>query len=338
MINKLFFVIILVFSSILFSSFNFNQKISDYNIYEGDPRNLITTSNYFEYEIKTPLFTDYAYKHRAIYIPSNKKILYQEREVLDFPIGTIISKTFYYPENFNDIDSKINLKETRILIHDVNGWIGLPYIWNNEQTEAYLEITGGTKKTSWTDIDNNRQSINYIIPNMNQCKGCHVNSGKLKPIGPTARQLNMDFEGLGNQLLIWHNKGIIDNLPDYNLLPEIAKWDDSDTYSVNDRARAWLDINCAHCHNKNGSANNTGLYLDIYEEDLKSIGINKTPVAAGRGSGHLKYDIVPGNPDKSILVYRFESTDPGIMMPELGRTMIHKEGLELIREWIRNLD
>jgi len=60
MINKLFFVIILVFSSILFSSFNFNQKISDYNIYEGDPRNLITTSNYFEYEIKTPLFTDYA--------------------------------------------------------------------------------------------------------------------------------------------------------------------------------------------------------------------------------------------------------------------------------------
>ena len=103
------------------------------------------------------------------------KILYQEREVLDFPIGTIISKTFYYPENFNDIDSKINLKETRILIHDVNGWIGLPYIWNNEQTEAYLEITGGTKKASWTDIDNNRQSINYIIPNMNQCKGCHVN-------------------------------------------------------------------------------------------------------------------------------------------------------------------
>ena len=61
------------------------------------------------------------------------------------------------------------------------------------------------------------------------------------------------------------------------------------------------------------------------------------PVAAGRGSGHLRYDIVPGKPNQSILVYRFDSTDPAVMMPELGRTMVHKEGLELIRQWIVSL-
>ena len=329
---------ILIFFSTLFSFFEFKEKISDYNIYKGDPRKLITTSNYITYEIITPLFSDYAHKHRAIYIQESKKILYNDRDVLEFPIGTIISKTFYYPNNFNDINAGINLKETRILIHQENGWIGLPYIWNDNQTEAYLEIAGGIKEASWIDNKGNMQSINYMIPTMNQCKGCHVNSGVFKPIGPTARQLNMKYDGIDNQLVEWQKIGILEGISNYNVIPKIAKWNDLDSYSLNDRARAWLDINCAHCHNKKGPANNTGLYLDYYETNLKALGINKTPVAAGRGSGHLKYDIVPGYPDESIMVYRFESTNPGIMMPELGRTMVHEEGLKLIKEWILSLD
>ena len=70
---------------------------------------------------------------------------------------------------------------------------------------------------------------------------------------------------------------------------------------------------------------------------VKKLGIYKTPVAAGRGSGPLRYDIVPGKPEESILVYRFNSTEPAVMMPELGRTMVHNEGLELIKEWIVSL-
>ena len=332
-------VLIILFSffySFLFS--NYNKKISEYNLYVGNPKDLVTSPEFTTYELITPLFTDYAYKHRAIFIPEGEKIIYKEKEVLEFPIGTIISKTFYYPSDFNKSNSDINLMETRILIHENSGWVALPYIWDEEQKEAYLEITGGNKNAFWIDKNNNYQSIDYIIPNMNQCKGCHVNSGFLKPIGPTARQLNRNDNKNKNQLLFWQELGIIKNLPDYDLIPKIAKWNDSKLYNVNDRARAWLDINCAHCHNVNGPANNTGLFLDFYETNLKSLGVYKTPVAAGRGSGHLKYDIVPGKPDESILVYRFESTDPGIMMPELGRSMVHREGLDLIKEWIQNLD
>ena len=331
---------IIIFFSTLFSFFDFKEKISDYNIYKDDPRKLITTSNYITYEIITPLFSDYAHKHRAIYIPENKEILYNDQDVFEFPVGTIISKTFYYPDNFNDIKEGINLKETRIMIHHDNGWVGLPYIWNDEQTEAFLEISGGIKDASWIDDRGTVQSINYIIPNMNQCKGCHINSGIFKPIGLNARQLNMKMEYDGmfeNQLDKWQRIGVLEKIPSNYHIPKIAKWNDLSD-NLNKRARAWLDVNCAHCHNKNGPANYTGLYLDYYQTDMKKIGINKTPVAAGRGSGHLKYDIVPGYPDKSIMVYRFESTDPGIMMPELGRTMVHKEGLELIKQWILNLD
>lgn len=65
-----------------------------------------------------------------------------------------------------------------------------------------------------------------------------------------------------------------------------------------------------------------------------ALGIGKAPVAAGKGSGGRLYSIVPGKPDESILLYRIESVDPGVMMPEMGRRLAHKEGVELVRQWI----
>ena len=335
--SKLLFLTILSFS---LSNNLFKEKISDYNIFKGDPHNLKTTKKFITYELITPLFSDYAFKHRSIYIPEGEKIKYNNENVFEFPVGTIISKTFYYPFDFNDLSKGVSLKETRLMINQETGWIGLPYIWNEDETDAYLKVTGDILEATWIDVNNYTQNINYIVPNMNQCKGCHVNNKIFNPIGPTARQLNMDMkydDEFVNQIEQWDALGIIELVPDKHLIPKIAKWDDENSNTLNDRARAWLDINCAHCHNYNGSANNTGLYLDYYETNSKTLGVYKTPVAAGRGSGKFKYDIVPGHPEKSILVYRFNSTDPGIMMPELGRTMVHEEGLRLIEEWIQNM-
>jgi len=116
--------------------------------------------------------------------------------------------------------------------------------------------------------------------------------------------------------------------------------DYSDPYSgtTRERARAYLDVNCGHCHRPEGPAKNSGLNLRYNNEDLFSLGVDKGPVAAGKGSGGLMFDIVPGQPDASILVFRMNSTDPAIMMPELGRKTIHKEGIELIRKWIEEMD
>ena len=156
------------------------------------------------------------------------------------------------------------------------------------------------------------------------------------PIGPKARNINSDYaykDGIENQIVKWKKLGYLAAHPPLEDIDKVAKWDMPGTGTLDKRARAWLDVNCAHCHNYNGPANNTGLFLDYYETNLKALGIYKTPVAAGRGSGKFKYDIVPGHPEESILIYRYESTDPGIMMPELGRTMGHEEGLDLIKEW-----
>ena len=111
-------------------------------------------------------------------------------------------------------------------------------------------------------------------------------------------------------------------------------WNDPHSGTLDQRARAWLEINCAHCHNPIGPARNSGLDLRVAQIEPRKFGIYKTAVAAGRGSGGFDFDIVPGHPDDSIIMFRLKSTDAGIMMPELGKRMIHTEGVELVREWI----
>ena len=70
---------------------------------------------------------------------------------------------------------------------------------------------------------------------------------------------------------------------------------------------------------------------------MAKFGFWKAPVAAGKGSGGRKYDIVPGRPDESILLFRMESQDPGILMPSVGRTLVHTEAVAMVREWIQGL-
>ena len=123
------------------------------------------------------------------------------------------------------------------------------------------------------------------------------------------------------------NAEVAPRLADYRLPPDASTCEAA--------ARAYLDGNCAHCHNPHGPASTSGMFLDIWQTEPERLGIGKPPVAAGRGSGNRRYGIVPGKPNESILVYRMESDDPGIRMPELGRQLMHREGVELIRAWIK---
>ncbi len=230
--------------------------------------------------------------------------------------------------------------ETRLLTHTAEGWKALVYIWNDEQTEATLEVAGDRKPVQFIDQHGRTVRFEYIVPNLNQCKGCHNTNEVMTPIGPTARQLNGNFHyanGAENQLQHWLKAGILNGLDDVAHAPKAPVWNDPSTGSVEARARIWLEINCAHCHKPDGPGKTSGLFLLASEKDPTKIGINKPPVAAGRGAADLQFDIVPGHPEKSILIYRMASTDPGIMMPELSRKLTHKEGVELVREWIRQM-
>jgi uncharacterized repeat protein (TIGR03806 family) len=311
----------------------FPSKLSDFKFFK-DSSAQVPHDDVIPYELISTLFSDYSYKQRWVYVPKDKKAEYQENWVFDFPEGSALIKTFYYPVDERNPDMGKNLLETRLLLRKADGWEAVSYAWNEEQNEAFKKIAGKTINVSWTDFMGEVRDVRYRVPNVNQCKECHAADDKITPIGPKARNINKehDFnEGEFNQLVYWMNRDIIDDYPLDLISP--VDWTD-ETQNINDRVRSYLDVNCGHCHSPTGNANSTGLYLHLNETRDIHLGVNKKPVATGRGSGGMKYSIVPGKPEESILLHRMVSLDPGVMMPESGRALSHTEAVDMVRSWI----
>ncbi|HMO32840.1 MAG TPA: SO2930 family diheme c-type cytochrome [Lacibacter sp.] len=318
--------------------FTFYENLSGYGFFTGALNNLQPAADVLPYDLNTPLFSNYAEKARFIRLPSGKKAVYHETGLFQLPVGTVLIKNFYYPLDFRQPEKGRRILETRLLAHRESGWATYQYIWNAEQTDAVFEPVGDIVSVLFTDAHGKNVQFRYVIPSQAQCLGCHKTSNRIQPIGMAARHLNGDYAyatGTKNQLQYWKEQGWID-LPE-GPHPSNAAWDREASGTVEQRARAYLDINCGHCHSKEGPARTSGLFLDIHETNPTALGILKTPVAAGRGSGNRSYDIEPGKPERSILVYRMHTNDPGIAMPEIGRELVHKEGVALISRWIKEM-
>jgi len=307
--------------------------LSEFGFFQ-DMQNQIPAEDVHPYSLVSPLFSDHTDKLRFVYVPEGQKLGYVKDKVFIFPVGSTLIKTFAYLNKNGPLEQQ--LLETRLLINTNEGWKAISYVWNEEQTDAKRAIAGATIPTTFIDSQGNLVGVRYRAPNQNQCKECHQVNKVTTPIGPKARNMNKDLNyqsGEMNQLLYWAALGWIDQKLDST---PISSYTDVNA-SLNDRARAYLDINCGHCHIPGGSADTTGLYLNFIEDSQEKLGIYKKPVAAGRASGNLKYSIVPGHADDSIMLFRMESLDPGIMMPESGRALADEAGIKLIRDWINKL-
>jgi uncharacterized repeat protein (TIGR03806 family) len=273
------------------------------------------------YALNTPLWSDGADKLRFVYVPEGTQLAADREGLLKFPVGAAIIKTFAFGEGADR-----RLIETRVLLHRANGWVALPYRWNAEQTEATLALAGGR-----VDLTTPAgEAISYAIPNKNQCKTCHSIDNKVVPIGPKARNLSSAWLG---QMA---KQGTLDTAPAVTQhLPVWAARKPKDP--AEPLARAYLDVNCAHCHQPGGGASNSGLDLRWEQHDAAAFGIGKRPVAAGRGAGEYDFSIVAGHPDESILLYRMNSAEPGIAMPELGKASVDGDGVAVVRRWISEM-
>jgi uncharacterized repeat protein (TIGR03806 family) len=302
------------------------------------------------YDLNTELYSDGALKFRYVYIPEGQQARYSVDDVFDFPVGTVLIKTFAFAADMRRPTENVRFLETRLLIRRADGWIALPYVWNEAQTEARLSVIGANVPVSFTNEDDAAIALDWSVPNVNQCRGCHARAGgnDVLPIGPSARNLNRTVETshnrwehggstivIENQLEFWTNAGLLSGLsPDAPRVP--------DAYNASaplaERARAYLDVNCAHCHSPAGPAHTSGLDLRWSQSDPALWGVRKRPVAAGRGSAGFEFSIEPGHPERSILLHRMASTDPGVMMPELGRQLVDERALALMRDWIAGMD
>lgn len=299
--------------------------LSEYGLFT-DHAGRIPAPEVVKYDLINPLYSDHAEKHRYLYLPDGASVAYTETDVLDFPVGTVLVKTFAYGERY---------LETRLLIHKTDGWEALPYVWNDAQDEAIYAPVGKRISIDAGIAGPGLDEFTYAVPNKNQCKTCHQTGDAVTPIGPKVRNLNHPGPQGVNQLLDWAERGWLTQLPAER--PVMAKAFDP-AVSLTDQARAYLDINCAHCHKATGSASNSGLWLEYEIEDAVTWGVGKHPTAAGRGSGDALVVIAPGDPENSILAYRMASAEPGVAMPELGRALVHQEGVDLIEAWIADMD
>jgi uncharacterized repeat protein (TIGR03806 family) len=279
-------------------------NLSDFRFFSGDKPN----ARVMPYALTTPLFSDYADKDRYVFVPTGQRATFDAAGKIQFPVGSAIVKTFRH--------GAVKI-ETRVLLHRASGWVALPYVWQGD--EAVLKRAGARMEVAFRG-----KPVGYAVPNVNQCKECHQSGASIVPIGPKASNITAD------QLARWRTAGMLTGSANVAPMP---RWDDAKA-PLDARARAYLDVNCAHCHYPKGAASNSGLVLTWGTTGRTALGIGKTPVAAGRGSGNMNYAIAPGDPAHSFMLYRLKSTEPGIAMPELGRSMTHEEGVKLLTDWI----
>ncbi|MBB5519527.1 SO2930 family diheme c-type cytochrome [Amphiplicatus metriothermophilus] len=334
------------------------ETLSEWGVLRAKDGVLELAAGTTPYDLATPLFSDYALKLRTVWTPTGTAATYDEMEAFDFPVGTIVTKTFYY-ETGESRDvvradgtrtatdgamslSGVRLLETRILARREQGWAAFAYVWNEAQTQARLKRAGDVIPLTLERPDGRREDFAYLVPNANQCAGCHATNAEtraIQPIGLKARHLNKPsaFHPGFNQLDAWRLKGLLaGDFKSAAAAPRNADWTDTDE-PLAARARAYLDVNCSHCHSPVGPAGTSGLDLEP-GADGPALGLCKAPIAAGSGSGGRPYGIVPGAPGESILLFRMETKDPAAMMPELGRAVVHEEGAALIRNWIAGME
>lgn len=293
----------------------FRPNLSELNLFSGNLGDLNISSKAFKYELNTPLFTDYAHKQRLIALPENTTLQYDGDGLPIFPDNTVIAKTFYYNVDERDLSLGRIIIETRVLIK-INGlWETGDYKWNAAQNEATLDLNGSIVPVTWIDVEGATNSSNYKIPSNTDCFTCHNTFDVTTPIGPKLRNMNFVVNGV-NQLDDFINNQHLTGVSGSSEVSSTINWQDT-SVPLEDRARSYLDINCAHCHIEGGNCGNQSILRLAYETSL-----NDSKIAERKVSISL----------------RISEYNEGFSMPYIGTTMIHSEGVELIRDYLDTLE
>ena len=320
-------------------------KLSDYHFFVGELKNQTPAYAVLPYQPASSLFSDYAHKKRFVWLPKNTKASYNgDENVLEFPVGALLIKTFYY-DNVQPANTT-KIIETRLLIRKADGWKLYDYIWNEQQTEAYLDTDGNGVFVPVTWIENgSTKSTTYKIPSQTECVTCHkininqtANGEKETPIGPKPQNLNTLYNygtTTKNQLEKWKQMGYINNtLPALSSIYSTVDWRDT-SKSLALRARSYIDMNCAHCHRVGGHCDYVPQRFNFSNTDTYTLGICLPPLFQVPDN---PYVIHAGDADHSELIYRLNTNEGSEMMPIIGRTLIHDEGVQLVKDWINSMN
>lgn len=305
------------YGNTLYAIPEFLPTLSELQLFQGELSDLELNNGVYEYNVITPLFTDYSYQLRSIAIPIGRQMAYNGEGLLLFPDNTILAKTFYYLNDERNPSMGKKIIETRILIKKNGIWNVGNYLWNDEQTEASLDEGAHAVQIDWIDNLGTNRTVNYRVLPKSLCLQCHSKNGNVVPIGPKSRALNFVYNG-NNQIQNFVDNGLLTGAPDVSQIAVLPDWSDN-TLLLENRARAYLDVNCAHCHQPGGSYNvNFGSSFEFRFE----ISFDDSNIL-----------------DKRVAIQnRMNSQISGYFMPLIGSTVIHAEGVQLINDYIDSLE
>lgn len=296
---------------------------------------LTPAKNLIPYDLIVPFWSDGATKVRFVSLP-HEKIKFSPIGEWNFPAGTVFVKTFELPIDEANPTVKRRL-ETRLLVRDDSGGVyGVTYKWRPDNSDADLLITNLTESISVKTATGVRMQAWYY-PSRQDCLACHTANAGLV-LGVKTRQLNRDFTypsgSTDNELRAWNHLGLFDtNLDEAALqnLPALASADNPNR-SLEDRARSYLDANCAQCHRPHG----TVAYFDArFDTPLAKQGLIDGPVLIDQRIDNSRV-IAPKDTWRSILVLRASAVD-GLKMPPLAHNQVDEAGMKLLRQWIESL-
>jgi hypothetical protein len=227
-----------------------------------------------------------------------------------FPDSTILVKTFYYFNDKREPSKGKRLIETRLLVKLNGQWLAGTYVWNEAQTDAMLVSKGASVPVTWLDEKANRRTISYRIPAPKDCGSCHNSNNLLMPAGIKIRNLNREVvrnNASINQLQYFQNTGVM-NAVDASRFAQLPNWQ-SEKYTLTERVRAYLDVNCAHCHSDKGSCAGSSLRFG-WEIPLADTRINNR---------------------KDRIITMMEKG----RMPRIGTTIVDAEALTLIKKYFQ---
>jgi uncharacterized repeat protein (TIGR03806 family) len=311
-------------------------NLSQYQFFTGDLKELEPNNGVLPYDVITPLFSDYASKKRFVWMPTGTNATYAGADkALNFPDGAALIKNFYY--NNVQPTGETKILETRLMYRKNGFWQFANYVWNEAQTEAVLDLQGSNVPVSWIDEDQNIREVLYRIPNVLECQTCHKSSLVSIPIGVKPQNLNMTYDyvqGPSNQLMKWQQTGYLQgNIPAN--IETTVRWDDQ-TAVLSERVRAYLDMNCSHCHTAGGHCDYRPVKF-AYSESADPVNQGVCVEPEENLGPSLTHIISVGNIEKSVLHFRLNTTDETKRMPLLGRTVIHEEAVQMIADYINSL-
>lgn len=287
------------------------------------------------YDLNVPFWSDGAIKSRWFSLPStNLHMAFTADGLWGFPTSMVWIKHFDLLLT-SGVPASARRMETRFLVKNADGagGYGVTYRWGLSLTNAALVPSVGLDEPVVINDAGIIRTQTWHYPSRGECLVCHQSSASFA-LGFSTRQLHRDYayapSDVTNQIRRLSDMGYLDtNVPSVHRLRALAHPTNA-AYSLEYRARSYLQANCSHCHYPGGptpAAFDTRIVTPLSEADILNGGLANT---MGDPSNRV---VRPGAPTNSM-VYRRISVRGATQMPPLASFVVDTQGVALITAWI----